>query len=290
MENIAYHPSLYTITVPDNDSLIIYNSLNGKKNNIVNPTLINKIKTMLNQTIIYDDGTTAFRYLVENRFIVPLNTDERKLAELVRFDHVMNRNLRLVIMPTEQCNFRCQYCYESFKHGKMSLEHQNGIIEYIRRNINRFTSVHLEWYGGEPLLAFDIIQYISNAVLNICRCAKKPMTSSITTNGYYLTLDVFKELQRYHVINIQITIDGLKSTHDKQRVLANGDPTYDIILHNLVEIKNKTKSATSRIVLRTNVTRDIFEKFDEYIDYYDGLFGDDIRFSYLIRPVGDWVS
>ena len=84
----------------------------------------------------------------------------------------MSKSLRLIIMPTEQCNFRCQYCYESFKFGKMSLEMQDAIINFVRKNIYKYTEVHLDWYGGEPLLAFDVIQYISENVLKICKCAK----------------------------------------------------------------------------------------------------------------------
>lgn len=200
----------------------------------------------------------------------------------------MSKSLRLIIMPTEQCNFRCQYCYESFKFGKMSLEMQDAIINFVRKNIYKYTEVHLDWYGGEPLLAFDVIQYISENVLKICKCAKKPLITSVTTNGYFLTLDVYKKLQSYNLVNIQVTIDGLKKTHDRQRVLADGKPTYDVILNNLLEIKNKTKSGIAKIIIRTNVTKDIFNNFTDYIDFYYNCFGDDKRFSFLIRPVGDW--
>ena len=31
-----------------------------------------------------------------------------------------NRRLELIVMPTEQCNFRCIYCYEDFRMGRMN--------------------------------------------------------------------------------------------------------------------------------------------------------------------------
>ena len=38
-----------------------------------------------------------------------------------------SRRLQLILMPTEQCNFRCTYCYESFSNGRMSQEVQDGV-------------------------------------------------------------------------------------------------------------------------------------------------------------------
>ncbi len=39
-------------------------------------------------------------------------------SRIARF--LTNHHLGLILMPTEQCNFRCTYCYEDFAIGKMS--------------------------------------------------------------------------------------------------------------------------------------------------------------------------
>ena len=67
---------------------------------------------------------------------------------------------------------------------------------------------------------------------------KKPLISSMTTNGYFLDCATFEKLSAYNLIDIQITIDGLKQTHDMQRVLKDGSPTFDKIINNLIEIKH----------------------------------------------------
>ena len=51
-----------------------------------------------------------------------------RLARLVN-----NRELELIILPTEKCNFRCTYCYEDFAIGKMKRETINAVKELIKR-------------------------------------------------------------------------------------------------------------------------------------------------------------
>lgn len=48
------------------------------------------------------------------------------LAELLS-----NQSQELILFPTEQCNFRCTYCYEDFKLGRMSNGTVNGIKALI---------------------------------------------------------------------------------------------------------------------------------------------------------------
>lgn len=112
----------------------------------------------------------------------------------------------------------------------MSKEKQDAIILFLRKNIKNYTAISLDWFGGEPLLAMDAIEYISKHALEICRIAKKPLISSMTTNGYFLDCATFEKLSAYNLIDIKITIDGLKQTHDMQRVLKDGSPTFDKII------------------------------------------------------------
>lgn len=285
---MRYKPSIYNTRVYDGQDLILYNSFTGAKVKTTDKGRIALINGLLAQKEIEDDGSSLLKSLALHGLVVRQHEDERKKAQLLKMETIMNKNIYLTIMPTEQCNFRCRYCYENFKLGKMDKKTQNGIIHFIRKNIHHYTSVHISWFGGEPLLAFDVIEYISHHVAAICKCAKRPFTANITTNGYLLNLEVYKKLQQYNVVSIQITMDGLQETHDAQRVLANGKPTYTTILNNLLAIKQQTKSAAQKIIIRTNVSREVYEQLDDYMDFYHNAFGDDKRFRYLIRPVGDW--
>ncbi|WP_302626837.1 radical SAM protein [uncultured Eubacterium sp.] len=284
-----YKPSKYNNKVIDNEELVIVNSLYGSRIKFTDIDNINIANAILSGKIHKKQcENEVFQFLKENKMIVNEEIDENVYARLVKTDVVSNSRLQLIILPTEQCNFRCKYCYESFGRGKMAKETQDAIIKYISRNISRYSGLDISWFGGEPLLAKDVIEYMSEKIDAICKKAKKMYTTTITTNAYCLDFETFRMLQKYNLVAVQVTLDGIKETHDKQRVFANGEPTYDVIINNLIEIKNKAKSGVQKIILRTNVSKDIFDKMDEYIDFYSKTFGDDSRFSFFIRPVGDW--
>ena len=107
--------------------------------------------------------------------------------------------------------------------GKMSLEIQDSLIKFVKKNITKFSSMEVRWFGGEPLEALDVVENLSNAFIRMCRAAKRKYTSSMTTNGYNLTLENFRKLYNLNVYAYQITIDGIRSTHDDLRILKNGE-------------------------------------------------------------------
>lgn len=44
-----------------------------------------------------------------------------------------NQTLELIMMPNEDCNFRCVYCYEDFVKSEMKETVQKGILKYLEK-------------------------------------------------------------------------------------------------------------------------------------------------------------
>lgn len=122
----------------------------------------------------------------------------------------------------------------------------------------------------------------------MCRAAKRKYTSSMTTNGYNLTLENFRKLYNLNVYAYQITIDGIRSTHDDLRILKNGEGTFDRIVSNLIDIKTNIKSGVPRFTIRTNFTKSGSLHIDEYIDFFSSIFTGDTRFSFSFQKAADW--
>lgn len=49
----------------------------------------------------------------------------------------------------------------------------DAIVHYIDRQIPNYKGLVLSWFGGEPLLAMDLVEYISEKVIQICKAQKK---------------------------------------------------------------------------------------------------------------------
>lgn len=82
--------------------------------------------------------------------------------------------------------------------------------------------------------------------------------SSIVTNGALLDAELVRKLVSFKCHSIQITIDGWKEIHDKNRIFKNGEGTYDLLIKNInsvVSILPKECQFNLRINLN-NVTVD----------------------------------
>lgn len=229
--------------------------------------------------------------LAELGFLVDEQIDEYKQIEfMLRQKHYVDSYLELIILPTEQCNFRCIYCYEDFRKPIMTQQTQSNILLYVEREIQKHKGLNVSWFGGEPLLAVSVIKFLSENFIEICRKHKKPYNASITTNGYLLNLQTFEKLREWKINHFQITLDGPSAIHDKQRVLKDGSPTFETILNNLCTIRDYAKGRMWNIALRTNATQPMAEYFDEYIEILNGQFKNDRRFAVQLRKMISYDS
>lgn len=287
-----YKNSMFNIWIYNNNDMTMlgYNSYKGLESILIIETnKIDKVMSWVKEKSINDNEDPDFLKLCERGFFVPEETDERANRKFVIYKNVFDSRLRLLIDTTTSCNFRCKYCADAFEKDEiMPIEIQSNIIEFVRKNIGRYTGVSIDWFGGEPLVGLDVIKYISNDLIEICHRARKPYSATITTNGYLLSPNNIEELLRLKILTYTVTVDGLKETHDKLRVLADGSGSYDVIINNLKYIRDKIINPFVCINIRTNITKEIFDKIEEYYLYMDEQFGNDPRFNQLFRVASDW--
>jgi uncharacterized protein len=159
---------------------------------------------------------------------------------------------------------------------------------FVEKNISKYSGLSVQWFGGEPLIAMDVIERLSLSFIGICQKVKKPYSATMTTNGYLLSNEVLQRLLDLKVYSYQITIDGVEATHNSQRSLINGQPTFEKITNNLIEIRNKNKHRLLHIMIRINLTKNICKMFDQFASTLYSIMGDDKRFSLSIQQVADW--
>lgn len=267
------------------DKSILINYLNGRMI-IFKDEANNQIKDFI---LGKNPNSTIYNYLFNNGYLVDKDIDALKEVEKTQRDVYEHKDvLSLVFILTENCNLRCVYCCEQHKQTRMSTGLQDQIVKFVEENIHKYKCLKVEWFGGEPLLCMDIIEYLSKKFMAICNKHKVQYFAVTSTNGFLLNAQNLEKLKNLRVLSYQITVDGVKETHDSQRMQANGSGSWDIIIHNLRDIRDNFKSNLISLIIRTNVTYPIYQNIDKYMDFLTNEFGTDKRFSFLWRIAEDW--
>ena len=152
-------------------------------------------------------------------------TDEASRRNIL-YDALSQDKLELILFPTEKCNFRCTYCYEDFELGRMPPAVVTGIKNLIDARSQDLKILHLSWFGGEPLIAYDIVRDISGHAKRLSDERGFRSIVSITTNGYTLTEDRFVELASLGTRKFQFSLDGEQAVHDRTRLRIDGAGTF----------------------------------------------------------------
>jgi len=192
--------------------------------------------------------------------------------------------LNLIIFPTEHCNFRCTYCYEDYKIGRMKPQVVSGIKNLLHNRHKTLKSLQISWFGGEPLLAKDTVYEISEEILALQE--QNPdlnYGANITTNGYFLTKDVAEKLINHGISSYQISLDGDRELHNTSRMSCNGDGSFDVIMSNLLAMKEI--EAEFLLIIRIHYQKSNFVKLKSLIDVLNSKFGGDLRFQFYFKSV-----
>lgn len=164
-----------------------------------------------------------------------------------------NDRFELFVLPTEQCNFRCRYCYEDFEVGRMPGTVITGIERLLAARAPTLRHLRLQWFGGEPLLALDVIRRISRHAQRLAAAHPHMIVDGVmTTNGSLLSPATLTELCSLGTRTFQISIDGPRDVHDQTRVKAGGQGTFDRIWANLRAVRQTALDV--RVKVRLHLT------------------------------------
>ncbi|MDO8952910.1 MAG: radical SAM protein, partial [Draconibacterium sp.] len=211
--------------------------------------------------------------LVKNGFLVEEGVDESLILQRENMLVRDSRVLQLSIATTLDCNFSCDYCYETRTKEKMSHKTLKSVITFIKNTIkeNNLNKGHIYWMGGEPLLnrepIFKVIKELQEMI---------SIEGIIYTNGYLLSKSFIDSLDYLKIQTVYLTIDGFGYAHDKKRNI-NGKPTYNKIKNNIEYLVNKWEGKV-KIVIRTNIDSDNLNTYKELLEDFKDLRGK-VRFT-----------
>lgn len=272
-------------TTADDGSYVLWNSYSGAIC-VIKPEQRQGVQALLKEGYT-GEPKGVVKYLSDNGFMVPKGTNEYRRVQLgFGQQHYRQDILELILLASEDCNFRCEYCYEDFARGTMLPSVREGIKKMVERRAPHLRHLTVGWFGGEPLYGFQAMEDLGPFFIEIAEKHSIPYISHITTNGYLLTPDVAEKLLAWKVTNYQITIDGMREQHDKKRPARDGSGTFDTIVSNLIELKKRPEPYHVRV--RVNYDRENHPYLEELLLLLEKEFAGDHRFGVSFHGVGRW--
>lgn len=195
----------------------------------------------------------------------------------------VNEALSLKLMPTEQCNFRCITCLEDSSLGRMPESVVLGVKNLINAHLPEIKYLFIDWMGGEPLIAKDIIYDISDYILSAINKPGIKYVSTLSTDGFQLNVDTFKQLLSKEVRSYQIFLDEPIGKYRKTKHRIEGFGSFAQIWHNILSMK--AVDDDFKIMIKIPVTLGNYSTLRELCENITKEFDDDQRFSVSFRVV-----
>ena len=206
-------------------------------------------------------------YLIKHRFLVPVWFDELysvlQLRKIVRCLNFNNPEINsYTILPTTTCNARCFYCYENdYPRHTMNQEIADLLLDFISDHCSDNKSIHLSWFGGEPTIGEQWIDYICYSLTE----RGFSFSSSMVSNGYLFTRDmVHKAKEKWKLSNIQITLDGTEIIYNRVKSYVNVlDNPFRRVMDNIGYLLDKDIYVAVRVNIDKYNSNDVYKLIDE---------------------------
>ncbi|BAW29321.1 radical SAM additional 4Fe4S-binding domain protein [Methanosarcina thermophila] len=278
-------PSFYNLSVTVDGRDILYNGLTGAMLEIDRGSFDQIADALKDIPLERAKECKSAQAFIDNMFLVADELNELDYIKTIYNLSRFNDSPTLTIAPTLNCNLNCRYCYEEKSPKRMNEKTIEALKVFFRKTLDETEtkSISVDWYGGEPLLEYNSIIELSKSFQKDCNERGCKYRSSMTTNGTLLTKDVLSSLTTHGVSMIQVTLDGTKDAHDRNRPFSNSNKSsFEAIIKNL-------EDAVGEVVLaiRMNADKDnMAQILDQLKDFQSrGWLTGNSKFFPYIAPI-----
>jgi radical SAM protein with 4Fe4S-binding SPASM domain len=160
---------------------------------------------------------------------------------------------------TLNCNLRCKHCY--IDAGKSQGDEIS--IPIIRRTLDDLVDIHgsdmrakrIVLTGGEPFIRKDIID-----VVNMIK--ERGFRTLINSNGLLITENHLNQLRDYKGLQICVSLDGTKESHERIR----GIGTYELTLRQIRKISGEGIGTAINMLCHQGNYTELSKVIDDTID------------------------
>ena len=116
---------------------------------------------------------------------------------------------------TQDCNFKCVYCFAPHRPRYMSETTMRKALEFLLNPEICEKNINIEFFGGEPLLNIDILLNAADYGKELAKKNGVELGLGVVSNMSLMTDNVINELKSRN-IGLLASYDGIH-THDKTR-------------------------------------------------------------------------
>ena len=270
--------SKYIVSVPQGEEVIVFNTFTSSLI-LLEQELYNKIFVRKE----FDDlDGDVLKSLIEMSYLVDAGLDEGFQLETIRTrGRYYDSDIRMItIAPTLACNARCYYCYEQgIEFSMMSRETADVLVDFLDKHCTE-RKLTLTWFGGEPLMARDMMDYISRSLLS----RGIEILSVITTNGYLIDDEVIEKSKTYwNIRRFQITIDDIGDAYNQIKAFVEPGNAFERVTENI----EKLLQNDIKVNIRINFDPNHIEGTLKTIDYLQERFGKYPSFFMYVAAIND---
>jgi len=225
--------SRYNFRVPFDDFSLLYNANTGNVQKMAGPHATAIAEILSGEPVEVPPGlmdSEMESVLFSGGFLVPAELEEALTVRERFWKARAEGNMVLTLTTTQDCNLGCYYCYEDRTKDKLRSETVPEIVANTRQKLidGGKRSLHVDWYGGEPMLNVDFIEEASLALQALCDEIGVHYSASMITNGTCWPEDVASFVAKHKIRQVQVSFDGMRANHDKRRHYRKGyKPTED---------------------------------------------------------------
>ena len=209
------------------------------------------------------------RVLIDKKiFLSYEGEDEQIISRLRQNAPQPDVNLAYFIL-SEHCNLACKYCFvgsdacgQGISSTKdMTPEIAEKALDVFARQLEQSSEDYTEYesniifFGGEPLLKFDVLEYVARRVkeLSESRPVLRNTSLAVITNGTLLNEERILKLDAMGVA-VSISIDGFTEQANSMRVDKQGNETFERVVQVLETYKRLEVDPPSLSVTLTERT------------------------------------
>lgn len=190
------------------------------------------------------------------------------------------------------CNLRCGYCFADSgayggSRGLMTEEVGKKALELLMQTSAHRQHVEVDYFGGEPLLNFKVIQKLTAYGYELAASHGKQIKFTLTTNGVNLNDEIIQWMNANDVDAV-LSLDGRKKIHDDMRPFASGKPSYDVVVGKFQQLAKSR--GQQNYYLRGTYTHNNPDFAQDAIHMADDLGFKELSLEPVVGPQTAWWS